>query len=97
MGHLPFGEKAVVTPTNSTYVGVEFAKKLCGVSIIRSGESMENALRVCCKGIKIGKILVHRLEQHPEDRPVNGRWVWAIRFRVMRPEDCNRSERNKDA
>ncbi len=42
------------------YVGVDFAKKLCGVSIIRSGESMENALRACCKGIKIGKILVHR-------------------------------------
>ncbi|KAI3682266.1 hypothetical protein L2E82_49987 [Cichorium intybus] len=24
------------------------------------GESMENALRACCKGIKIGKILIHR-------------------------------------
>ena len=48
------------TPTGRQYVGVDFAKKLCGVSIIRSGESMENALRACCKGIKIGKILVHR-------------------------------------
>lgn len=82
----------------SVYTGVEFCKKLCGVSIIRrwawnevflfgkfyyfsdtqdiisdlisihasidlyccSGESMENALRACCKGIKIGKILIHR-------------------------------------
>jgi hypothetical protein len=26
-----------------------------------SGESMENALRACCKGIKIGKILIHRV------------------------------------
>lgn len=60
LGHLPFKERAVVTPTGSTYVGVDFAKRLCGVSIIRSGESMENALRACCKGIKIGKILVHR-------------------------------------
>ena len=34
--------------------------RLCGVSIIRSGEAMENALRDCCKGIKIGKILIHR-------------------------------------
>lgn len=25
-----------------------------------SGESMETALRECCKGIKIGKILIHR-------------------------------------
>jgi uridine kinase len=37
-------------------VGVEFARKLCGVSIIRSGESMEAALRTCCKGVKIGKV-----------------------------------------
>lgn len=60
LGHLPFKEKSVLTPTGHQYVGVEFAKKICGVSIIRSGESMENALRACCKGIKIGKILVHR-------------------------------------
>jgi uridine kinase len=68
LGHLPFKEKTVATPTGNLYVGVEFAKKLCGVSIIRSGESMENALRACCKGIKIGKILVHRTG----DRLVNG-------------------------
>jgi uracil phosphoribosyltransferase len=30
------------------------------LSVIYSGESMENALRACCKGIKIGKILIHR-------------------------------------
>ncbi|KAJ7538685.1 hypothetical protein O6H91_11G059400 [Diphasiastrum complanatum] len=60
LGHLPFKEKQVVTPTGSIYIGVDFCKQLCGVSIIRSGESMENALRACCKGIKIGKILIHR-------------------------------------
>ncbi|KAI7758351.1 hypothetical protein M8C21_013712 [Ambrosia artemisiifolia] len=60
LGHLPFTEKQVVTPTESVYTGVDFCKRLCGVSIIRSGESMENALRACCKGIKIGKILIHR-------------------------------------
>ncbi|KAK6155396.1 hypothetical protein DH2020_009644 [Rehmannia glutinosa] len=60
LGHLPFTEKQVVTPTDSVYTGVDFCKKLCGVSIVRSGESMENALRACCKGIKIGKILIHR-------------------------------------
>ncbi|PON61328.1 Uridine kinase-like protein [Parasponia andersonii] len=60
LGHLPFTEKQVVTPTASVYTGVDFCKKLCGVSIVRSGESMENALRACCKGIKIGKILIHR-------------------------------------
>jgi hypothetical protein len=25
-----------------------------------AGESMESALRTCCKGIKIGKVLIHR-------------------------------------
>lgn len=60
LGHLPFTEKQVITPTGSAYTGVDFCKQLCGVSIIRSGESMENALRACCKGIKIGKILIHR-------------------------------------
>ncbi|KVI02367.1 Phosphoribulokinase/uridine kinase [Cynara cardunculus var. scolymus] len=55
LGHLPFTEMQVITPT-----GVDFCKRLCGVSVIRSGESMENALRACCKGIKIGKILIHR-------------------------------------
>ncbi|XP_052188630.1 uridine kinase-like protein 5 isoform X2 [Diospyros lotus] len=59
LGHLPFTEKQISTPTGSVYTGVVFCKSLCGVSIIRSGESMENALRACCKGIKIGKILIH--------------------------------------
>ncbi|KAL8108297.1 hypothetical protein AgCh_024666 [Apium graveolens] len=32
-----------------------------GVSdILHYGKSMENAMRACCKGIKIGKILIHR-------------------------------------
>jgi len=38
---------------------VDFCKRLCGVSVIRSGESIENALRACCKVIKIRKILIH--------------------------------------
>ncbi|XP_008230499.1 PREDICTED: uridine kinase-like protein 5 [Prunus mume] len=59
LGHLPFKEKQVITPTGSVYSGVVFYKRLCGVSVIRSGESMENALRACVKGIKIGKILIH--------------------------------------
>ncbi|KAJ9534686.1 hypothetical protein QJQ45_013067 [Haematococcus lacustris] len=62
LGHLPFTEKNVLTPTGHTYVGVEFARGICGVSVIRSGEAMEAALRECCQGIKIGKILVHRHE-----------------------------------
>lgn len=38
-----------------------------------SGESMENALRACCKGIKIGKILIHREGD-------NGQQVWKFNY-----------------
>ncbi|KAH9609082.1 hypothetical protein KSS87_021842 [Heliosperma pusillum] len=40
LGHLPFTEKQVVTPTGSVYTGVDFCKKLCGVSIVRSRLNM---------------------------------------------------------
>eukprot|EP00450_Noctiluca_scintillans_P003306 CAMPEP_0194481594 /NCGR_PEP_ID=MMETSP0253-20130528/3940_1 /TAXON_ID=2966 /ORGANISM="Noctiluca scintillans" /LENGTH=426 /DNA_ID=CAMNT_0039321087 /DNA_START=192 /DNA_END=1472 /DNA_ORIENTATION=- len=60
LGHLPFEETTVTTPVGENYDGVSFAPKLCGVSVIRSGEAMENALRTCCMGVKIGKILIHR-------------------------------------
>lgn len=60
LGYLPFKEKHVITPLGAQYVGVDFADHLCGVSMIRSGEAMENALRACCKGCRIGKILIHR-------------------------------------
>ncbi|XP_057833975.2 uridine kinase-like protein 4 isoform X1 [Cryptomeria japonica] len=59
LGHLSFTEKKVISPTGSLHIGADFCETLCGVSIIRSGESMENALRECCKGIKIGKIFIH--------------------------------------
>lgn len=37
--------------------GVEFVGGVCGVSIIRAGESMEVALRECCRSVRIGKML----------------------------------------
>ena len=60
LGYLPFSNTVVTTPTSEEYQGVQFSQGLCGVSVIRSGESMENALRACCKGVKIGKILIRR-------------------------------------
>lgn len=60
LGKLPFKECTVRTPSGDDYNGVDFCRKICGVSLIRSGEAMENALRACCLGIKLGKILIHR-------------------------------------
>ncbi|PRP88954.1 uracil phosphoribosyltransferase [Planoprotostelium fungivorum] len=62
LGYLPFASQDVTTPTGSVYNGVEFTGKVCGVSIVRAGESMENALRASCRDIRIGKILIQRDE-----------------------------------
>eukprot|EP00439_Symbiodinium_sp_Y106_P037854 s2316_g4.t1 len=61
LGYLPFSEAEVTTPVGESYHGLTFSRKICGVSIIRSGEAMENALRTCCIGVKIGKILIDRV------------------------------------
>jgi uridine kinase len=60
LSSLPFHQRTVRTPAGECYKGFAFSRKLCGVSVIRSGEAMENALRACCKGVKIGKVLIHR-------------------------------------
>lgn len=41
---------------------VELASKICGVSVVRSGESMESGLRAVCKNVAIGKVLIQRDE-----------------------------------
>lgn len=58
LNQLPYSECEVVTPTGHTYEGLKYRSGNCGVSIIRSGESMEQGLRDCCRSIRIGKILV---------------------------------------
>jgi len=45
---------------HDTFEGVEFSSKICGVSIIRAGESMEAGLRQVCKRVRIGKILISK-------------------------------------
>ncbi|KAG9478544.1 hypothetical protein GDO78_013546 [Eleutherodactylus coqui] len=45
------------------YEGVKFEKGNCGVSIMRSGEAMEQGLRDCCRSIRIGKILIQSDEE----------------------------------
>ncbi|XP_047369064.1 uracil phosphoribosyltransferase homolog isoform X2 [Vespa velutina] len=58
LNQLPFSKHVVITPTGSQYNGLKYQKGNCGVSIIRSGEAMEQGLRDCCRSIRIGKILV---------------------------------------
>ncbi|KAJ3755881.1 uracil phosphoribosyltransferase-domain-containing protein [Lentinula raphanica] len=63
LNHLPVVQKTVTTPTGSTYVGVGFEGKICGVSILRAGEAMEAGLREVCRSVRIGKILIQRDEE----------------------------------
>ncbi|KAF7996599.1 hypothetical protein HCN44_002245 [Aphidius gifuensis] len=56
---LPFEEITVETPQGVSYNGKQSATdKICGVSILRAGETMEQALCDVCKDIRIGKILI---------------------------------------
>jgi uracil phosphoribosyltransferase len=58
LNQLPFKPVTITTPTGSNYEGLRYEKGNCGVSIVRSGEAMEQGLRDCCRSIRIGKILV---------------------------------------
>ncbi|KAI9716298.1 MAG: Uracil phosphoribosyltransferase, synthesizes UMP from uracil [Chrysothrix sp. TS-e1954] len=62
LNHLPVHPKKITTPVGRPYDGVEFEGKICGVSIMRAGESMEQGLRDCCRSVRIGKILIQRDE-----------------------------------
>jgi uracil phosphoribosyltransferase len=83
LNHLPVVEQTVTTPVGRTYAGLQFQGKICGVSIMRAGESMEQGLRDCCRSVRIGKILIQRDEETsmpklfydklPED--IASRWV----------------------
>jgi len=83
LNHLPVVEHTITTPVGRTYSGVKFEGKICGVSIMRAGEAMEQGLRDCCRSVRIGKILIQRDEETskpklfydklPED--ISSRWV----------------------
>lgn len=56
---LPFRDVTVETPQGIPYEGKHIAtEKICGVSILRAGETMENALCEVLKDVRIGKILI---------------------------------------
>ncbi|THX02642.1 uracil phosphoribosyltransferase [Aureobasidium pullulans] len=83
LNHLPVIQQEITTPVGRHYNGVKFEGKICGVSIMRAGESMEQGLRDCCRSVRIGKILIQRdeetsqprlfYEKLPED--IKDRWV----------------------
>ncbi|XP_026294273.1 uracil phosphoribosyltransferase homolog [Frankliniella occidentalis] len=74
LNQLPFTKTTVTTPTNELYQGLKYQRGNCGVSIVRSGEAMEQGLRDCCRSIRIGKILVESDADTHEARVVYARF-----------------------
>lgn len=64
LNQLPIEKVDVQTPTGNRFIGIRYLKGNCGVSIVRSGESMEQGLRDCCRSIRIGKILIESDENN---------------------------------
>ncbi|CAK7894836.1 uracil phosphoribosyltransferase [[Candida] anglica] len=63
LNQLPVNDTLVKCHGNYEYKGAQFLGKICGVSIVRAGESMEQGLRDCCRSVRIGKILIQRDEE----------------------------------
>lgn len=56
---MTFVDRTVETPQGVLYYGKKMAtSNICGVSILRAGETMEQAVCDVCKDIRIGKILI---------------------------------------
>uniref|UniRef100_A0A7N6BRF3 Uridine-cytidine kinase n=1 Tax=Anabas testudineus TaxID=64144 RepID=A0A7N6BRF3_ANATE len=59
LSFLPLKPVSVETPQGSVYEGKRLSgKRITGVSILRAGETMEQALMAVCKDIRLGKILI---------------------------------------
>ena len=83
LNQLPYEEQEIVTPTGEPYSGLKFLKGNCGVSIVRSGEAMEQGLRDCCRSIRIGKILVQKDEDTHDARVVYAKFPEDIACRKV--------------
>uniref|UniRef100_A0A3B4DCI8 Uridine-cytidine kinase n=1 Tax=Pygocentrus nattereri TaxID=42514 RepID=A0A3B4DCI8_PYGNA len=59
LSFLPLKPVSVETPQGTIYEGKRLSgKRITGVSILRAGETMEQALMAVCKDIRLGKILI---------------------------------------
>ncbi|XP_015200850.1 uridine-cytidine kinase-like 1 isoform X2 [Lepisosteus oculatus] len=59
LSFLPLKPVSVETPQGTIYEGKRLSgQRITGVSILRAGETMEQALMAVCKDIRLGKILI---------------------------------------
>eukprot|EP00056_Hartaetosiga_gracilis_P013264 m.218830 g.218830 ORF g.218830 m.218830 type:complete len:221 (+) comp13818_c0_seq4:169-831(+) len=58
-----YEDAGVMTPTDTEYSGTKLGRRVCGVSILRAGSSMEHILREWVPGAVFGKVLIQRNEE----------------------------------
>ena len=80
---LPYESVTIKTPQGVSYEGKRCSvKKICGVSILRAGETMEQALTEVCKDIRVGKILIQTSPESGEPGKTNNCYA-ALKNYVM--------------
>jgi uracil phosphoribosyltransferase len=57
---LPHQEQEITTAAGYSYAGLRPARPVCGVSVVRAGDSMETAVRAALPASRLGKILIQR-------------------------------------
>ncbi|KAI6214188.1 Uridine kinase [Aphelenchoides besseyi] len=68
MQFIPYSPIDVQTPNGETYIGCQRDAKICGIAVMRAGETLERPLRAVVKDCKLGKILIQTndLTREPE-------------------------------
>lgn len=73
---------------------LSFFFQLCGVSILRAGETMEPALESVCKDIRIGKILIQTNEDTSEPEVTDQQLIYLFVINTMSSRSVIRIKRN---
>ena len=60
LNYLPYKKKIVDLLSGNAFEGLELDGEICGISMMRAGESMEKALRDCSKAAVLGKMLIQK-------------------------------------
>ncbi|KAI6187228.1 Uridine kinase [Aphelenchoides besseyi] len=68
MQFIPYSPIDVQTANGETYIGCQRDAKICGIAVMRAGETLERPLRAVVKDCKLGKILIQTndLTREPE-------------------------------
>ncbi|XP_067097320.1 uridine-cytidine kinase-like 1 isoform X4 [Osmerus mordax] len=81
LSFLPLKPVSVETPQGAFYEGKRLSgQRITGVSILRAGETMEQALMAVCKDIRLGKILIQTNHDtgEPEDHDVQEEKIFLL-------------------